>query len=108
MLIDAKNLPSQVVFPSTDPGVGNAGFGFGLDSAQAAVENSLLATFPNLFIGLSATASDATGGLETFSIGVAGQAVPEPAYALLMGLGFACLITLRKRFLKGRFPPVAF
>jgi hypothetical protein len=52
-LIDAKNLPAGVTFPTTNPGVGNAGFGFKLDSAQAALENSLLATFPNMFIGLS-------------------------------------------------------
>jgi hypothetical protein len=99
-LIDAKNLPLPVVFASTDPGVGNAGFGFQLDSTQAALENSLLAVFPNLSIGLSATASDATGGLETFSIGVAGSQtpVPEPASYMLTGLGFACVIMLRKRF----------
>jgi hypothetical protein len=95
-LIDAKNLPAPVFFPSTNPGVGNAGFGFKLDSAQAAVENSLLAVFPNLYIGLSATASDATGGLETFSIGSV-QAVPEPASVAITGLGFAALIMLRKR-----------
>jgi hypothetical protein len=99
-LIDAKNLPAPVVFASTNPGVGNAGFGFKLDSTQAAVENSLLADFPNLFIGLSASASDATGGHETFSIGSVGsvQTVPEPASYALVGLGFAGLIMLRKRF----------
>jgi len=96
-LIDAKNLPAPINFPSTNPGVGNAGFGFKLDSAQAALENSLLAIFPNLFIGLSATASDASGGLETFSIGSV-AAVPEPASYALMGLGFAGLIMLGKRF----------
>ena len=96
-LIDAKNLPAPVNFPNTNPGVGNAGFGFKLDSAQAATENSLLALFPNLYIGLSASASDATGGLETFSIGSVAS-VPEPASCALVGLGFAGLIMLRKRF----------
>ena len=99
-LIDAKNLPTPLGVASTDPGVGNAGFGFQLDSAQAAQENSLLAIFPNLFIGLSASASDATGGLETFSVGVAGSqtSVPEPATYALTGLAFACVIMFRKRF----------
>ena len=95
-LIDAKNLPAGIVFPRTNPGVGNAGFGFKLNSTQAGIENSLLALFPNLYIGLSATASDATGGLETFSIGTV-QAVPEPASYAVTGLAFAALIMLRKR-----------
>ena len=98
-LIDAKNLPAGVTFPTTNPGVGNAGFGFKLDSAQAALENSLLATFPNMFIGLSASASDATGGLETFSVGVSGgtTVVPEPSSLLLVVSGIAGLAARRAR-----------
>jgi hypothetical protein len=69
------------------PRVGNARFGFKLDSAQAAVENGILAAFPDLFIGLAANASKATGGLETFSVGVSGLAVPEPGSYALVGAG---------------------
>jgi hypothetical protein len=96
LILDAKNLPSAVFFPDTDPGVGNAGFAFKLDSAQAAVENGILSAFPDLFIGLAANASEATGGLETFSIG--SISVPEPGSYLLIGAGLLGLIALRRRF----------
>jgi hypothetical protein len=95
LILDAKNLPSALFFPDTDPGVGNAGFGFKLDSAEAAVENGILAAFPNLFIGLAANASEATGGLETFSVGVS---VPEPGSYALIAAGLVGLIVLRRRF----------
>ncbi len=95
-ILDAKYIAAPVLFASSDPGAGNAGFGFKLDSAQAATENGILAAFPNLRIGLAANASLATGGLETFSIGAV-RAVPEPAVFELMGLGLVGLIGFRKK-----------
>ena len=84
-----------VMFASTNPGIGNAGFFFGLDSTEAAGLNEILAMNPNLFIGLAANASMATGGPETFSIGVSG-AVPEPATFVPIALLIA-VFAFRKR-----------
>lgn len=96
LILDAKYIAAPVLFASSDPGAGNAGFGFKLDSAQAAVENGILAAFPNLRIGLAANASLATGGQETFSIGAV-AAVPEPEAFGLMVVGLVGLIRLRKQ-----------
>ena len=83
------------MFASTNPGIGNAGFFFGLDSTEAAVANGILAGNPNLLIGLAANASMATGGPETFSIGVS-SAVPEPATFVPIALLMA-VFAFRKR-----------
>ena len=86
-----------VMFASTNPGIGNAGFFFGLDSTEAAVANGILAGNPNLLIGLAANASMATGGPETFSVGVSGATpIPEPAAFVPIALVMA-VFALRKR-----------
>lgn len=97
LILDAKYIAAPVLFTSSDPGAGNAGFGFKLDAAQAAVENGILAAFPNLRIGLAANASLATGGSETFSIGAAAN-VPEPSLFGLVAIGLAGFAVLRIRF----------
>ena len=95
-ILDARYVVNPPVnFASTNPGIGNAGFFFGLTPAEAAVENGILAAFPNLFIGLDANASMATGGPETFSVGVS-SAVPEPAAFVPIALVMA-VFALRKR-----------
>jgi hypothetical protein len=101
-ILDAKNTAGPVTFANTDPGAGNVGFGFALDASQAAISNFVLAAFPNLFIGISADLSGASGGPETFAIGVAGAAstVPEPGVNLLLGIGALGLVMLRKRFVR--------
>ena len=96
LILDAHYIATPVLFSSSDPGAGNAGFGFKLDAAEAAVENGILAAFPNLRIGLAADASLATGGLETFSIGVV-TAVPEPDGLGLMIMALVGLIQFRKQ-----------
>jgi hypothetical protein len=92
---------APITFPSTFTGMGNSGFVFSLDAAQAAA-----ATAAGAFgsaanrIGLSASASNATGGPETFFVTSsavtggggggsrgAGSAVPEPATYVLLGAG---------------------
>jgi hypothetical protein len=76
--------------------VGNSGFVFSLDTAQAAAATAAGAFGSlNNRIGLSASASNATGGPETFFVtsssvaggGGAGGAVPEPATYVLIGAG---------------------
>jgi hypothetical protein len=82
------------------PGVGNAGFGFALDAAQAATANALLASNPLLRIGTEANVSGASGGPETIQLTtVASTSVPEPGTVALLGSGllFIGLGFFRKR-----------
>jgi hypothetical protein len=69
------------------PGVGNAGFGFALDSTQAAQANALLASNPQLRIGTSANASNAQGGPETIQLTTVASTVPEPSAVIMLGSG---------------------
>jgi PEP-CTERM motif len=89
------SLAAPLTLPSTLTGIGNAGFVFGLDAAQAAQAATYIGTsstpFANIRVGLSATLNNATGGHETFF--VATSPIPEPqTYALILaglaGIGF--------------------
>ena len=89
------------VFPTTFPGTGNSGFLFGLDAPQAAqAQAAAFGTgFANNRIGLGATLSNATGGLETFFIARATptQAVPDGgAAAMLLGMALIGLAAARR------------
>lgn len=86
---------ASVVFADTFSGAGNSGFVFGLDGAGVlAAQASAFGTgFAANLVGLSARASDAAGGPETFFIARGGPtlvafAVPEPAS---FGLAIASL-----------------
>src|SRR5688572_2212071 len=59
-ILGAFYIEAAEVFASTNPGVGNAGFFFGLDSDQADDANLLLAANPDLLLGLAANLSQAT------------------------------------------------
>ena len=98
------SLAAPVTFPSTLNGIGQAGFVFGLDAAQAALATSFIGAsatnFANERIGLSALLTDATGGPDTFFVGNAASvtAVAEPETYLLMLAGLAAIgFTVRRR-----------
>ena len=89
-----------VSFADTMTGVGNSGFVFGLDAEQAAAAQAAAfsgGSFGANRLGLSASASGATGGLETFYVSAA--PVPEPSsWALMLGAGlFGGLMVLRRK-----------
>ncbi len=92
-------------FADTFTGTGNSGFVFALDATQAGLAQTLAfgSGFGNNYIGLSASASNATGGNETFYVASAGGTtvtpVPEPeTYALMLGgLGALCFVAKRRK-----------
>lgn len=104
LLFNSGALTAPVVFADTFSGVGNSGFVFALDAAQAAAAQA--AAFGGGFganlIGLSANLSNATGGPETFFVASAGGVtapIPEPqTYALMLaGLGAVGFMVSRRR-----------
>ncbi len=92
---------SPVSFASSNTGTGNSGFVFALTGADAMSAQSLAfgAGFEGNYVGLSAAASDATGGLETFYVANSATVtpVPEPGtYAMLLaGLGVMGFVARR-------------
>lgn len=83
---------------STQSGIGKSGFLFQLDATQAAEAQAAINGGFNL-LGLSATASPALGGPETFFLVNTGgtTSTPEPASLLLLGLGLVGAPFLRRR-----------
>jgi hypothetical protein len=84
---------------STEPGIGNAGFGFGLDATQAAAASAFAGSAVR--IGLSTKLSGSVAGQETFQLFTresGDSPVPEPSAYALMGGGLAAICAWKKKF----------
>jgi hypothetical protein len=99
------SLAEPVTIASTQTGIGQAGFVFGLDAAQSAAASVAIANsstaFGNVRIGLSAALGDATGGHDTFFAANAATpigAIPEPNTFVLMLAGMGAIgFVIRRR-----------
>ena len=90
---------TPVVFQDTQTGAGNSGFVFGLTAAAAAQAQAQGFGSVNNRIGLSATATNATGGFETFFVAMSVRpvtAVPEPLSLALFGAGLLGLTMVKR------------
>ena len=87
---------SPINFDSTFTGTGNSGFVFALsDSEITAAQSAFSGDFGLNLVGLSASASRAAAGSETFFVATA--PVPEPSTYALMGAGLLGLAWARGR-----------
>lgn len=100
LVLTAYNTSGQAVFSASlvgspltlqerGNGQGHSDYAFGLDAAAAARLQAAIAANPNLRLGLAANITGVDGGPESFFIGSAPAAVPEPATMLLLGTGLA-------------------
>jgi PEP-CTERM motif len=102
--VGSWSLASPTVLASTEPGVGNAGFGFALDATGATEFDTAVSlllgggqTLSAISFGLGASLSDVQGGLDTFSAARVNTTVPEPSTYALMAAGLAALAAVAKR-----------
>ncbi|MES2523846.1 MAG: PEP-CTERM sorting domain-containing protein [Gemmatimonadota bacterium] len=107
--IKVADLNTATEFAVTNPGVGNAGFGFGLNAAGVSAFNAAVATLTaaggtpsTIFIGIGASLTNVQGGLDTFFVGRLNSSnpntvVPEPSTYALMAAGLAGVLLVSRR-----------
>lgn len=99
-LFSASLLGGPLNLQQLGNGQGHSDYVFTLDAAAAARLQAVINAHPDLLLGLSASVSNAQGGPESFFIGSAPAAVPEPMTLLLLGtglIGVAAKVRGRKR-----------
>jgi hypothetical protein len=89
-------LGSPLTLTSTQPGIGNSGFVFQLDSAEAAQANTILSSVTEIGAGFAATS--ASGGPDTLFLATSTPSrTPEPASYALLGAGVVLLGLLKTK-----------
>jgi len=102
-LLHSATFAGPQTFGVTATGTGNTGYLFALNSAEAATIQGFINTLGagSIRVGVSASASDATGGNETFFIFNSGatqvSATPEPSTIALMATGLFGLVGVARR-----------
>jgi len=94
----ASLTPTPLTLTNALQGIGNYGYLFGLTSSSLAGFDAFLAANPMAMIGVGASLADASGGPETFSVGLgAATVVPEPSTYLLMACGLSGLLWVNRQ-----------
>src|SRR5205085_1502361 len=88
-IFSASFLGAPLTLTQNGDGQGHSDYVFTLDSAAAARLQAAINAHPDLLLGLSGNISSAQGGPESFFIGTAPAAVPEPTTMFLFGTGLA-------------------
>lgn len=101
-LFSSTAFTSPLTLDNVLTGTGNYGFLFGLSVGDQLLFNTALAANPGALIGVGASLTNVSGGLETFSVGTDGgggitSVVPEPSTYLLMASGLVALGMLQRK-----------
>jgi hypothetical protein len=90
--------PASQFFSNVEQGTGNSGFVFGLNASQAAAAqtSAFAGAFQNNRVGLSASLTQASDGVETFFVANA-PAVPEPATLAFLAPGMLAMFGVARR-----------